>query len=255
MPLAMFASTDVTQLPVMADNELIPRDQRKEVDIRQYAPKVYNQGQLGSCNPQGIRKAMQIAFGINRVPVPELSAGYIYSMINGGRDQGSMPKDGIAFVTKTGACLLSTVPDTIYQRSKLPAAAHQEAPTYRVLEWMWTPTPDHQFSAVQKGFALLNAIMWHPSDMNLDANGCLPKRRTGNPGGHAFAGCGMRFVNGEWVLDHFNSWDYTYGVKGHFGIYESRLEEESRHQWGWYAIRQVTNIGGNIAPPINSPTQ
>lgn len=218
---------------------LIPRDQWKPIDLLPVCPPIKDQDGIGACNAFATVTAVEIAYRMNGIKIPDLSTGYLYGNVNQQRDQGSLLEDAIEWMVKYGTCSAETVGMLSWQKSKWPSKAADEAKNYRALEYWWCPTFEHFASAMQYGFGGNVGMMWSSAD-EPNANGYLPDRVGGRAGGHAIAVTGLCNDNGKWGTIQNNSWSAKWGWQGgRFKLSEARIKSESG-QFGWFAVRAVT---------------
>lgn len=229
---------------------MIKREDWKPVDLRTFLPPVKDQDGIGSCNAfstiycsEGCRAVQGHAFGTPTYA--KLSPGFLYGLINGGSDDGSMLEDAIKTMTDVGTCLATTVGELDWKHR--PQAAYDEAKKFRFLEAYWCPTFGHMASACQSGFFVSSGLMWY-DNYNTDGDGWLPFRPRGNAGGHAVARCGLA-INKDgktWGLPGPNSWTEEYGAKGYMTIPEQLYNEAIG---GFWALRQMVDEGQVVPLP------
>jgi len=222
---------------------MVPRANWQPSGLKGIALPIKDQNGIGACNAFATVTAMEYAYQFAYNQAPQLSAGWLYGNINGGRDQGSLLEDAIQWVQKHGVCLASTV-GMLDWRSKSQSAI-VEAESYKVTEWWECPTFEHVASAVQNGFAVNIGMMWYDGDRP-DSDGWLPDRPRGGAGGHAIARTNLVQRNGVWGIEGPNSWGERWGNRGWFTVSENRMKNEEGN-FGWFAVRSVT------APPNLQP--
>lgn len=173
---------------------------------------IQDQKSHGSCN--GFAGAMalsraRVRRGLDRVI---LSGAYLYSLINGGRDQGSMLDDGMREMQARGIATQETVGwDAIYPSRYDRAKADAEAARFKGFECYAVKTPAGLFSAAAMNFDLVVAVHVASRFMRVDSDGVAGVDR--GPGNHAVGADGLVWVNGP-TLTGFNSWNRSYGVDG-----------------------------------------
>lgn len=226
------------------DTPLIPRSQWKEIDLSAYLPDVKDQDGVGACNAFATVTAVEATRNLHGLSYVRLSPGYLYGNINGGRDDGSMLEDGLAWMTQHGTCEAKTVPELSWRKSAWPAGAAAEAKQYVVLEAYLCPTFDHYASALQSGFFGIEGILWF-HNFNVDRDGWLPSRGTGGYGGHALCGYGLAQRNGVWGVRTRNSWGPRWGQGGNCVIPESLF---SGPVGGWWAVRATVQTPADWPP-------
>lgn len=207
-----------------------------------------NQRNHGSCNGFAGAKALQRARVRRGLPRVNLSGAYLYSLINGGRDNGSMLDDGMAAIQSRGVATEETVPwNKIYPGQYDRAKADAEAATNKAFECYAVRTRGALFSALASGFDCVVAVHADNGFMQVDADGVAGG---GNgPGNHAVGADGLFWSarRGRPVADGFNSWDVSYGVQGRMGLdWNAHFAPTTVHHL-FYAIRSTTD--GGDSPP------
>lgn len=215
------------------NTRVFPRSEWRPVDLSVYLPGVKDQDGIGACNAFATISAVEAARAQAGLPYVRLSCGWLYGRINGGRDQGSMLEDGLAWMVGHGSCTATLVGDLDWRKN--PAAADDEAKDYRVVEAYLCPSFDHIASALQQGFLIIEGLMWYDS-FKADRDGWLPSRGSGGGGGHALCGYGLAQRNGVWGIRTRNSWGESWGVAGNCVIPEPLF---GREIGGYWAVRSV----------------
>lgn len=236
-----------------ANVPLIPRADWKPVNLKAFLPPVYDQDGRGQCNASATCTALEASAIMAGVPYPKLSAGDLYSLINDGRDQGSLLEDGIEAATKNGIATTKSVPYVWDGKRHNDAATVAERKQYLVVEAYLCPSFDAMGSALQQGFFIVHGLMWY-DNFKVDKSGWLPARGTGNAGGHALCGYGIEQRNGVWGIRTRNSWSSTWGGSsdgtveaGNCVIPESLF---GRNITGYWAVRVVKKTNIDFPTPI-----
>lgn len=216
--------------------KLIPRDQWQEVSLESYLPPVHDQDGKGQCNASATGTAIETSREIGGMSYVELSAGDLYSQINGGRDQGSLLEDGLEVATRDGMAPSKLVPYVWNGRQYQTQAVKDARKQYRVVEAYLCPTFDHVASAIQQGFPVVVGIWWYDSYFRVDADGWLP-RPSGNRGGHAITSYGLTKRGTQWGVSTRNSWGVAWGNGGNFVIPETAFDPNGIS--GYWAVRSV----------------
>jgi hypothetical protein len=218
---------------------LIPRDQWKTIDLTAFLPPVHDQDGIGQCNCSATCSLIEAARRQAGLPYVYLSAGDLYSQINGGRDDGSTLEDGLYAAMKNGVATAKTVPYVWDKRNHAnEAAVKAERPLYIVLEAYECPSFDAMVSALQQGFFIVEGLMWY-DNFEPDRDGWLPAKGTGRPGGHALLGKGAVQRNGVWGVKTRNSWGPSWGKNGDCIIPESLFGQSIGGYWAVRAVRQT----------------
>lgn len=231
--------------PAIDQGRIIPQDDWKPVDYSEYFPVIHNQGSVGQCSAEG---TVNILEGIRRMSgfeCPDLSPGDLYSRINRGQDNGSLPEEALLEMMRVGVATTATSPHVWDRRTYRDAA--DERTENRILEALWCPTVNHVVSALQQGWLVGIGIWWYQSDP-LDADGWMRPIGGGGRGGHFICAMGVAQRRGEWGIKYVNSWSAKWGRNG-FGIMPlSRAAEGCRVFQAW-AARQGTRHPGRLPVP------
>lgn len=229
---------------------LYTKDQLAPVDRRGIFGDdwIVNQGRFGSCNGWAGSSALErarVLAGHQRV---KLSGEYLYSLINGGRDQGSMLDDGMNAVLKYGVAPLEFVPrGRIYRHQQTPES-HNAAAKFRALECYTIESEIELASAIQAGFICVVAVHADNGFMRLDGSGVAGGGQ--GPGNHAVLVDSMKFAsNGEIMFDMANSWGLTYGNSGRAFLTWVRHFRTTKQYHEFYAIRAVVENPDADNPP------
>lgn len=177
----------------------------------------------------------------------DLSGAYLYSLVNGGRDNGSVPEDGMRAMQAKGIATAETVGwDAIYPGRYDRAKADAEAARFKGFECYGIDTEIELFSALAAGFDCVVAVHADNGFMKLDSDGIAGG---GNgPGNHAVL-CDGLWWDGELVGDGANSWDLSYGDKGRMGLTWARHFRPTASNFVYYAIRSTTDDPQGENPP------
>ena len=175
-----------------------------------------------------------------------LSGAYIYSLINGGRDRGSMLEDGMRAVQERGIATEATVPwDRIYTNS-YPAAANSEAERFKGFECYAVRSKQALYSALALGFDCVVAVHADASFDRIDGKGIAGPGR--GPGNHAVMADGLRW-EGEVVENGVNSWSTRWGDRGRMGMTWERHHATTNAYHVLYAIRSASDDPQGDNPP------
>jgi hypothetical protein len=211
---------------------------------------VKNQRSHGSCNGFAVASAMGKARerrGLDRV---DLSGAYAYSLMNGGRDNGSTLDDGMVVVTRNGIAEERFANwDQIYPSRYDKSAADENAKQYKAFECYTVRSKLGLFSALACGFDCVIAVHADNGFMKLDSNGVA---QGGNgPGNHSVHCDGLSFESGKLAGDMQNSWDVTYGQNGRsYVTWEQHLANTTRYH-PFFAFRSTLDSSGTNPPVAN----
>lgn len=209
---------------------------------------VGNQRDKGSCNGWAGAKSLQRARVRRGLPRVNLSGAYLYSLINGGSDNGSMLDAGMAAIQSRGIATEETVPwDRIYPSLYDRAKADAEASKNKGFECYAVRSRQALFSALAVGFDCVVAVHADNGFMALDSDGVAGG---GNgPGNHAVLCDGLYWSarRGRPVGDGVNSWGLSYGDRGRMGLDWNAHFAPTTQYHVFYAIRSTTD--GGDSPP------
>lgn len=206
---------------------------------------IKNQGSHGSCNGFAAASALtraRIRRGLKRV---DLSGAYLYSLINGGRDQGSMLDDGMRALQSRGCATEATVKwNQIYPSKYDRTKANREAARHKAFECYQVRTGAELWTALALGWDVVVAVHAGRNFDRIDGNGVAGVDR-GN-GNHAVMADGLLFAGGEIVADGVNSWGTGWGDRGRMLLRWSHFQQTIGIH-SFYAIRSTTD--GDDKPP------
>lgn len=184
---------------------------------------VKDQRSHGSCNGYAGAMAQSKARVLRGSKRVDLSGAYLYSLINGNRDNGSQLYDGMQALMQRGCC-----PDTmlgwddIYRNRYDTAKCDQEAVKYKAFETYVIGDRDIDqarliwYSGLASGFVGVCAVHVASRFMRVDQYGIAGIDK--GPGNHAVHAAGISWRNGKLVEDGFNSWNLSYGERGRMGM-------------------------------------
>lgn len=120
---------------------------------------ITNQNGYGSCAAYAGSSALakgRVLQGQERV---DLSGDYLYSLVNGGRDRGSMLDENMAAIMRNGVCTKETVPlGGIYRRKYNTRKADEEAARFRGHELYACPDEQSLATALAMKIPVVIAI-------------------------------------------------------------------------------------------------
>lgn len=193
---------------------LVPRSQWKPIDRRTTlgARFIPNQRSHGSCVGFSAISAMMRTRALRGFTFAMLSGAYVYSWINGGRDQGAMITDALDILKTKGTCLESTVGwDEIYRSQTSKGDA--EAQRFKMREGIVIETFDEAVSALILGNIPQFAIQVGGNFEAFDTDGIAGF--SNGAGNHSVIADGLKLSkSGLWILDMPNSWGTGFGQEG-----------------------------------------
>lgn len=240
---------DAAPMLTRAGIEDIAKNGRQRGADKFDATFIKDQNGYGAC--QGFASAAavtraRIRRGLNRV---DLSGSYAYSLVNGGRDRGSMLEDGMRVCAERGYATEATVPrNAIYRTRYDTAKADAEALRFRAFEVYAVRTHDELFSALALGFDCVVAVHADNGFMRLDSRGVA---QGGNGSGNHAVSCDGLWWDGELIADGYNSWNLSYGKDGRMGLTWRQHFANTANSHVYYAIRStVDDASGENPPPV-----
>lgn len=120
---------------------------------------ITNQNGYGSCAAYGGSSALAKARVLGGQERVDLSGDYLYSLVNGGRDSGSMLDDNMYALMSKGVCKRETVPlGGIYRNKYNTAVADREALRFRAHESYAIPDEQSMATALALPMPVVIAI-------------------------------------------------------------------------------------------------
>lgn len=202
------------------DVAIIPREQWMEVDLSIFVPFVDDQNGHGACVGHGAASGFDVSWNVMRGEKRKFSPWFVYSQVNGGRDQGAIVSDALHAMIKLGVPLDETVPDKAWHKSRIPANAFEEATRFKVFEGYELNTFDEMVSALLRRWPVVFGIMLG-NRFNPNPEGVIPPWDGANVGGHCLLGVGVKRIAGQWYIRTLNSWGTRWGLSGYCYIPES----------------------------------
>lgn len=205
---------------------------------------VKNQRNKSSCN--GFAEATALSKArVRRLGMKhrlDLSGAYAYSLINGGRDRGSMLDDGMEKCGTHGIATEATVPwDAIFRSQYDTAKADAEAAENKGLECYAVRTELALASALVNGFDVVVAVHAGNGFMQVNAEGIA--QGDNGPGNHAVSADGIGWSEGlKCILfDHQGSWGTSYGQQGRAALTWARHFAQTTQYHVFYAVKSTTD--------------
>jgi C1A family cysteine protease len=217
-------------LPDARDLMFAPRPQvigalPPRVDLRQYMPNVYDQGNLGSCTANAIAAALQFTQIKQKEPDFVPSRLFIYynervmeDSVNS--DAGAEIRDGVKSVNKLGAPPEKLWPYVISKfKSKPPAAAFKAALAHQSISYQRVPRDlNHMRACLAEGFPYVFGFSVYDG---FESDACartgvlnVPGKDEKLLGGHAVLAVGYDDASRRFYVR--NSWGDSWGQKGYF---------------------------------------
>ncbi len=187
----------------------------------------------------------------------KLSETYTYSLINGGRDSGSMLADACESIQRNGCCLVETCgPNAIFRNMYDTSRADKEAARFRVQECYsvrFTGDEDLMWrtfwSGLALGFKAGVAIQAGSRFDRVDSYGVAGLDNGG--GNHAVHADGLAWINGELVATSGNTWGVSWGMRGRMNLRQAHFEQTIRvHEH--YLIRTAIDDPNEPMPRLKT---
>lgn len=141
------------------------------------------------------------------------SGSYVYSKINGNRDNGSSLNDDIGELTKYGVCSDTVVTaDQIFQAQMNVAAADADAAKHKGLVAYHCTTQQELLSGLAAGFIAVVVVQVAGSFQSYNGSGLLPAFR--GSGNHAVHVDDLVWDGNQFLFDLVNNWNVTWGDQG-----------------------------------------
>jgi len=174
---------------------------------------IQNQRSHGSCNGYGLSGGLSKSRYLRGIQDKLLLSGaFPYSLMNGGRDQGSALSAGLKIIEQYGSCPESLVPwNMIYPRMQ-PANAKAEAAKHKGLICYAAKTMQGLKTGLAKGFIAVVAVHAGGNFQRLNSQGIAGV--DSGRGNHAVHVDDLCMVGGKMVYDHAGSWGLGYGSQG-----------------------------------------
>lgn len=197
---------------------------------------ILNQRNHGSCN--GFAAAASYSRLLKIIGVKEYyraSGSWIYSLINGGRDNGSQLIDAFRVGQDVGYASEETVGwDMIYPKQQPVAKAKAEAADHKGRNYYQVKSLQALKTALAQGWPCVVAV--HVGNRFMKLSGGIAGVDRG-PGNHAVCVDDLVLVNGKLCYDMPNSWGTSgYGDQGRAYLTDDHLNE-TRIYHAFYALR------------------
>ena len=210
---------------------------------------IRNQGRRGGCNGFAGAWALARARVMAGLPYVALSGEYLYSMINGGRDSGSMLDDGMQALLEKGVAREDLVRHESYLWREMSQEARSSAANYKAVECYRVDDESELASGLALGFVGVVAVHANSSYQRLDARGV---RGTAiGPGNHAVGVQDVRISDdGDFEFDEFGSWGRRNGQDGCAWISWKQHLRSTVERHAFYLIRAATDPLDSNVPEI-----
>jgi hypothetical protein len=236
--LALYESSQ-PMLTLAEITELISNENRTPARQRFPAGQwIRNQGGRGSCNGYAGAWALSRARVIAGLPFVPLSGEFLYSMINGGVDRGSMLDDGMKAIQERGVARESLVKHESYLWSQMSQEARADAASHMAFECYRVESELGLASGLALGFVGVVAV--HASNAWSSLSGGVSRPSNG-PGNHAVVCQDVRSNGSQLQFDIANSWGQRWGDNGHtWNTWKDHFIQTVGYH-DFYLIRGVTD--------------
>jgi C1A family cysteine protease len=220
----------------------------EKVDLRKQCPKVYDQGELGSCTANAIAAALefdQMKQRLKDVFTPSRLFIYYNERAMEGTvdsDSGAMIRDGVKSVNKRGACKESSWPYKIERfREKPGKGCYAEGRKHQAIRYLRVNQSLGQLKGcLAEGFPFIFGFAVYESFVSRKVEETgevqMPRAREEFLGGHAVLAVGYDEDAQRFIVR--NSWGNKWGKNGYFTMPYPYLVQSSLSRDFW-TIRQV----------------
>ena len=218
---------------VVADKDRVPS--RRMFPAEKW---IKNQRSHGSCNGYAAASAFSKLLRIvGHDGEYQASGAWLYSLINGGRDEGSQLIDGMRVGEDVGFASEDTVTwDMIYPGRQPVAKAKKEAAAHKGRAYYRCRTLQALKTGLAQGWPGVVAVHAGAKFQKL-SNGIAGVDR--GPGNHAVCVDDLAIVKGKLVYDMPNSWGIEgYGDEGRGYLTDDSLEEPLKYH-AFYILRSA----------------
>lgn len=197
---------------------LIPRDKwvpvnrRKELDEK----FVLDQRSCSGCTGFSAAHLLMRLRVMRGMTFQKLSGAFVYSQINGGRDNGSVIVEASGVLEDAGTCLQSEFDFPHIFNKDVTPAMRETAKRFKLLRYLTCDTFDEAGTAIQMGFLPQFPIQVGSNFQNFDNGFAGFAKGYGN---HSVGADGMDFVSNKWGLDVPNTWGPKFGPFGNGRVY------------------------------------
>jgi C1A family cysteine protease len=207
-------------------------------------PRVYDQGNIGSCVGHGTEEAF--AYAIDYVfsrydgqKPADYSRLFQYYNARQQKDQdsGAFIRDGIKAAAKYGICKEELWPyDTAKWAVEPPKAAYDDAANRKAIEYYRIETIGDAIDCIAQGFPVVFGTVLFNSFMDTGSDGIMtmPGPHDSPAGGHCMLHVGYSLK--KKAMYTRNSWGWTWGHFGHVWMPFDYLKQFSSDMW---TIRRV----------------
>jgi C1A family cysteine protease len=220
------------------------------VDLHADCPKVYDQGQLGSCTANAIGAAFE--FDLARQNLTDFMPSRLFIYYNERRmegtvnsDSGAMIRDGVKSVSKQGVCAEDAWPyDIAAFTHRPPPRCYTEAARNRAVSYQRIPQVLNQLrGCLAHGYPFVFGIMVYESFESDEVvkTGVVPLPAPSESalGGHAVLAVGYDDATARFLVR--NSWGPEWGQAGYFTLPYAYLTDRGLASDFWMITQVVAS--------------
>lgn len=191
-------------------SKLIPRDQWKPINRRKElgVEFILDQRSSSGCSGYSAAHLLMRLRAMRGMTFQKLSGSFIYSQINGNKDNGSVIVEASRILEDYGTCLESEFNFPNIYNKDVPDSARETAKRFKLFNFLTCDTFDEAGTALQMGFLPEFPVQVGSNFEKFDNGVCGVAKGYGN---HAVGADGMDFINNKWVLDVPNTWGPKWG--------------------------------------------
>jgi hypothetical protein len=202
---------------------VLPESEWREIDMESFTAEVKNQGMSSACVGHGCSSGLEMAILQAGRPKQALSAFFLYSLINHGRDAGSSISDALLALKSTGTCPEDMAPQGAMFAGQFPDTCKRAAARFRLFEAYQCGTFEEICSAITLGFPTPLGLYVGQNFSSVDSEGICPPPNGGG-GGHCVLGMGLKKTSRGWAVKIQNSWGTRFGQGGHAYLLKQSLQ-------------------------------
>lgn len=235
--VSSFPPTDVagSPIPVWTDDEirsvLTDPGRRKSDIIFPSATWICDQKSTSACNGWAASGALSRARYLRGLNDNFVGSGsFVYSLVNGGRDQGSSLHDGLKALSDHGTCSQELCTANMIYPSQQPPSCRTEASKHKGLACYYCPTKQAWRTATAAGFMGICCVHAGPNFNRFttinSGSPCTKVAGVDNGrGNHACVISDHRLIDGVeyWLLD--NSWNVGWASGGRAWVRWEHFEQ------------------------------
>lgn len=208
-----------------------------------------NQRSAGSCNGQATRGAQETARVRRGEPPVLLSGPYAYSLMNGGRDNGSALASGLVVCRDKGICRRELVPNwnQIYRSTYNTGAADIDAARFKGFLPYAAQTLQGFWTGLALGYDGICAVHAGNNFNRVNSTAAGVDNGSGN---HAVRCDGLLWDDDFGpVGTGINSWGTSYGIGGRMGLHTGHFRQTFPNHQFWILPSTIDDPQDAHKPP------